>query len=66
MGVDGGEATLHEPVKTAGYGEDAVELRRLTPQEKAKRKRRKNVILFVFCGVILGVAVVILLIMGPL
>ena len=64
-GEEGGLVRLREPVKTVGYGDDAVELRTLTPEERARRRLRKNLILWTVGLVILGVTLAILLITGP-
>jgi len=52
----GSLARLYEPVKKVGYGEDEIELRRLTPEEKARRRLVKNIIMAA-CGVIFLVVV---------
>lgn len=52
---DGGYVTVRETPKTIGKGDDEIELRRLTPEEKAKRRFRRNVIMFTVCMAILGI-----------
>jgi len=54
---DGGYAKLHEPVKTVAIGDAEMELRRLSPEEKAKRRNRKSLIM-------LTVGMIFLLVMG--
>ncbi len=44
---------LHEPKKYVGDGVDQRELHRLTPEEKASRRFRKNLILAVVGGLVL-------------
>ncbi len=50
---DGGYVVVTESSKTVGGGEDAVEVRRLTPEEKARRRFRRGVILWGFCILVL-------------
>ena len=57
---DGGFVKVQEPVKTIGYGEDEIELKRLTPEEKAKRRRVTNMIVGGLCLVVLFVTLLIL------
>jgi hypothetical protein len=45
--ADGGTVELHEPTKTVGQGEDQRELRQLTPEERARRRFRRNLIMWV-------------------
>jgi hypothetical protein len=58
---EGGFVTIAETPKTVGEGEDVVEIRRLSSEEKAKRRFRKNLILGGFCLAILVVVLVIML-----
>ena len=57
---------LREPVKTVGVGDDAVELKSHSPEEKARRRLKKNLILWGFGLVVIGIALVALLLAGPL
>jgi hypothetical protein len=57
---------FREPVKTVGFGDDAVELRSLTPEEKARKRLKKNLILWGFGLIVIGIALVVLLMAGPL
>jgi phage FluMu protein Com len=50
-----GYVGVQEPVKTIQHHGEEVELRRLTPEEKARRRIVRNTILFVFCVVTLVV-----------
>ena len=52
---DGGYVTVRETPKTIGKGDDEIELRRLTPEEKAKRRMRRNIIMFCICMALLGI-----------
>ncbi len=63
---DGGYVTVREPVKTIGRGDEAIELRTLSPEEKARRKLKKNLVLWGFGLLIIGITLVLLLFMGPL
>lgn len=62
---DTGLLRLREPVKTIGHGDDEIELRKLTPEEKARKRFKKNLILWGFGIVMLVVTMVILLTLGP-
>lgn len=44
---------VHEPVKTVLHHGEEVELRKLTPEEKARRRVVRNTILFLFCVITL-------------
>jgi hypothetical protein len=51
---------VHEPVKTVMYGGEEVELRQLSPDEKARRRVLRNTVFVVFCLVVLiGVMLVL-------
>jgi hypothetical protein len=63
---DGGFVSIREPVKVIGDGDEAIELRPLTPEEKARRKFRKNLLLWGFGLAMMFVVMLILLTMGPL
>lgn len=41
----GGEYRFREPVRTVGVGDEAVELRRLSPEEKSRRRTRRTFII---------------------
>ena len=58
----GGSYVVREPVKTirAASGE-VIELRRLTPEEKAARRFRRNLIMMIFGLVVLTLVVAILM-----
>ena len=62
---DGGEVTLREPVKVVGHGTKAVELRRLSADEKAKRKTKRNILMLVICAAMMGLALAIVWNFGP-
>lgn len=51
--TDKGYVGVHEPVKTIRRHGEEVELRKLTPEEKARRRVVRNTILFLFCVVTL-------------
>lgn len=44
-----GYVGIHEPVKTVQHRGEEVALRKLTPEEKARRRVVRNTILFAFC-----------------
>jgi len=54
------ELRLNEQVRTVGSGDNVIELRRLTPEEKAARRTRRSVIMMC-AGVSLLMAIVLLL-----
>jgi hypothetical protein len=57
---EGGYVTVREPVKTVGVGEKEVELKVLTPAEKAKRRLIRSAIVGGFCLIVLFVTMVLL------
>jgi hypothetical protein len=50
---DGGFVRLQEPVKTVDVGGEEVELHRLTPEEKSRRRAFKNIIMAIIGIIIL-------------
>ena len=58
---DGGFVTVRETPKTIGQGEDAVEIRRLSPEERARRRLRNNLIMGSFCLIVIIVVVIVLM-----
>jgi hypothetical protein len=50
---EGGFVAVHERPRVIGEGASEVEIRRLSPEEKARRRFRKNAILFAFCLAVL-------------
>ncbi len=62
---DGGYVTLREPVKTIGHGDDEIELRTLSPEEKARRKLKRNLILWGFGLLLIAITLALLLFLGP-
>ena len=54
------ELRFQEPVRTVGSGDHVITLRRLTPEEKAVRRGRRNLIMMV-TGVSILMAIVFLL-----
>lgn len=63
---DGGPIRLREPVKTVGVGDDEIELRSLTPEERARRRLIKNLILWGIGVAIIAVTLAVLLMTGPI
>ena len=54
------EMQFREPVKTVGHGANAIELRRLTPEEKDARRRRRNIIMLLTgAAILIAIAVVL-------
>jgi hypothetical protein len=58
---DGGFVTVQEKPKTIGYGDEEVEVRRVSPEEKARRRLRNNLIFGGFCLLIILAVVFFLL-----
>jgi hypothetical protein len=52
--ADGQFRTVRDAGKVIGHGDDEVELKRLTPEEKARRRFIRNVIMAVLCLGLLG------------
>jgi len=63
---DGGYVKLRDPAKIVGQGDDALELRTRTAAEKEKWRLKKNLIIWTFGLLVLGITIIILMIMGPL
>jgi len=63
---DGTLVTLREPVKTVGEGDEEIELRSLTPEEKERKRLKKNVIVWGFGLVIIAITLYALLTIGPI
>ena len=57
----GGFVTVRETPKTIGEGDDAIEVRRLAPEEKARRRLRNNLIVGGFCLLVILIVVVVLI-----
>jgi hypothetical protein len=64
--TDAGYVVLRDPVKTVGEGDDQVELRRADPEERARKRLRKNLILWVFGIALMGLTMLMVLFFGPL
>ena len=58
---EGGFVTVRETPKTIGHGDDAIEVRRLSPEEKARRRLRNNLIVGGFCLAVIVIVVVVLI-----
>lgn len=54
----GGFVTIKDTPKTIVHGDEEIEVRRLTPEEKAQRRFRRNLILGCICLAILFAVVV--------
>jgi hypothetical protein len=60
---DGGFVKLHEPVKKVEFAGEEIELRRLTPEERARKRLFKNIIMLVVGLIALvGTAAILMLI----
>lgn len=53
------ELAFHEPVMTVGSGDNVIELRRLTPEEKAQRRARRNIVML-----LLGVSILMTIVLS--
>lgn len=56
---DGDVVTVRDEPRIVRDGDEEVEIRRLSPEEKARRRLRKNIVLFVLCLTILLVVLYI-------
>ena len=63
---DGGQVALRDPVKTIRDGDEEIELRTLTPEEKARRRFWKNLFVWTFGLVMLAITLYVMFAMGPL
>jgi hypothetical protein len=59
-GEDGSYVTLTEPKKVVGEGDKQRALRTLTPEEKARARFVKNILVWSFCAILLAIALVLL------
>jgi hypothetical protein len=66
VGGDPSAIQIRETVKTVGVGDDAVELNSLSPEERARRRLKKNLILWTFGLIVIGITLAILLLIGPI
>jgi hypothetical protein len=57
---------VREPVRTIGTGDDAIELRAFSPEERARRRLKKNLILWAIGLIVIGITLAILLMTGPI
>ena len=57
---DGRSVTIREPVKTVRKGARVVALRTLSPEEKRRRRARKNAVFFVLGVLLLALALAVL------
>ncbi len=57
---------IREPVKTVGVGDVAVELKSLSSESRARWRLKKNLILWTFGLIVMGIALAILLLAGPI
>ena len=57
---EGGYATIRKKAKTVGRGDEEVELKELTPQEKAKKRFRYNLVMWTVCVIILLIVFLVL------
>ncbi len=63
---EGGYVRLREPTKVVGAGDDALELRTRSSVEKEKWRFKKNLIIWTFGLLVLGVTILILMFLGPI
>lgn len=55
---EGGFVTVLQKPKTIGHGDDAIEVRRLSPEEKARRRLRNNLIVASLCLIVIVIVAV--------
>jgi len=58
--------TLREPIKTVSDGDEEIELRSRPPEERERRKQKKNLIIWGVGLVVIAITLYALLAMGPL
>ena len=63
---DGTFVTVREPLKTVGEGDEEIELRSLTAEERERKKLKKNLIVWGFGLVIIAITLYALLTIGPI
>jgi len=63
---DGGLVRLRDPVKTLGSGDDAIELRSRSSEQKEAWRFKKNLIMWAIGLLLLGFTIIILMILGPI
>lgn len=63
---DGGVVRLRDPVKMLGSGDDAIELRSRSAEEKEAWRFKKNLIMWVVGLLLLGITIIILMLLGPI
>ncbi len=63
---DGSYVHLREPTKIVGSGDDALELRSRSGVDKEKWRFKKNLVIWAFGLLLLGITIFILMTLGPL
>jgi len=63
---DGGYVKLREPTRIVGSGDDALELRSRSGVDKEKWRFKKNLVMWGFGLLILGITILILMTLGPI
>lgn len=63
---DGSYVHLREPTKIVGSGDDALELRSRSGVDKEKWRFKKNLFIWTFGLLLLGITIFILMTLGPL
>ena len=58
---DGGAVALRDPVKTIGRPGHEIELRQLSPEEKAKRRLTRNIIMVTASLLLLTIVMFVLM-----
>lgn len=58
---DGSAVALHDPVKTVGKPGQEIELRQLTPEEKAKRRVTRNIVMVTGSLLLLTIVMIVLI-----
>jgi hypothetical protein len=63
---EGGYVRLREPTKVVGSGDDAIDLRTRSSGDKEKWRFKKNLIIWTFGLLVLGLTIIILMMLGPI
>jgi hypothetical protein len=63
---DPASVNVREPVRTVGVGDEEIELRAVSPEERARRRLKKNLILWAIGLILIAITLAILLLTGPI
>lgn len=64
--VSDGAVRVREPVQTVSAGDDEIDLRSLTSEEKSRRRMIKNLVLWTAGIILIALTMIVLLMLGPI